>query len=83
MKNVNNRCNVLSNLLKSIQNQNLILMFFYWMFKVLQKNPHAFVNMAVDSGLNIIKKMTNVEADAMWVKANVSYDKIDISFQYF
>ena len=56
-----------------------------WLLKTIQKrNPHAFVQVAVDSGMNIIQKMTDVEATAMWVEANVSYHsaKVILSHLY-
>ena len=46
----------------------------YWLFKhVHKKFPHVFIKMASDLGLIVVQKMTDVEASAMWVEANVSY----------
>ena len=46
----------------------------YWMLKcVYKKHPGTFVTVARDVGIHVVNKMTEVEAAAMWVEANISY----------
>ena len=40
---------------------------------VYKKYPETFVAVAKDVGIYVVNKMTKVEAAAMWVKANISY----------
>ena len=45
----------------------------YWLLKHVYKNfPHVFIKMASDQGLVVVQKMTDIEASAMWVEANIS-----------
>ena len=45
----------------------------YWLLKHLyKKSPHIFIKIATELGLVICHKMTDIEASAMWVEANVS-----------
>ena len=46
----------------------------YWMLKYLYKQyPETFIAVAKDVGIHVVNKMTNIEAAAMWVEANISY----------
>ena len=45
-----------------------------WMLKcIYKKRPKIFVQVAQDVGIHVINKMTDVEAAAMWVEANILY----------
>ena len=46
---------------------------WYWLLKqIYKKKPHVLIKMATDVGLVICHKMTDIEASAMWVEANIS-----------
>ena len=46
---------------------------WYWLLKqIYKKKPHVLIKMASDLGLVICNKMTDIEASAMWVEANIS-----------
>ena len=38
-----------------------------------KKSPHIFVKVAIEVGIPVAQKMTDVEAAAMWVEANISF----------
>ena len=55
----------------------------YWMLKCLYKQyPKTFIAVARDVGIHVVNKMTNIEAAAMWVKANISYRSAQIILKH-
>ena len=55
----------------------------YWLLKSLEKRSHhIFMKLASELGLNIINKMSSVEAAAMWTEANVSYTSAKIIIRH-
>ena len=55
----------------------------YWMMKCLyKKSPHIFIKVAIEVGIHVVHKMIEVEAAAMWIVANVSYQAARIILKH-